>query len=44
MQVSGKNLEGVHDFRNFCKMDVSHGVVTFIREIMLVDVKECDDR
>ncbi len=26
-------MVGSHDFRNFCKMDVSNGVVTFFRQI-----------
>lgn len=33
MQAACKNLEGVHDFRNLCKMDVANGVVAFVREI-----------
>ena len=33
MQDAGKRLIGEHDFRNFCKMDVGNGVVTFIRRI-----------
>lgn len=33
MRLACKNLEGIHDFRNLCKMDVANGVVAFIREI-----------
>lgn len=30
---AGKRMMGQHDFRNFCKMDVSNGVVTFFRDL-----------
>lgn len=30
---AGKRMLGSHDFRNFCKMDVSNGVVTFFRNM-----------
>ncbi len=33
MKEGCKHLEGIHDFRNLCKMDVANGVVSFIREI-----------
>lgn len=33
MQDAGKRFIGEHDFRNFCKMDVGNGVVTFFRRI-----------
>ncbi|KAG4074308.1 hypothetical protein HA402_008717 [Bradysia odoriphaga] len=33
MKEGCSHLEGVHDFRNLCKMDVANGVVTFVREI-----------
>lgn len=33
MKEGCKHLEGIHDFRNLCKMDVANGVVTFVREI-----------
>ena len=33
MQQAAKRLIGEHDFRNFCKMDVGNGVVTFFRRI-----------
>ncbi|XP_019625002.1 PREDICTED: tRNA pseudouridine(38/39) synthase-like [Branchiostoma belcheri] len=34
MHLAAQKLVGEHDFRNFCKMDVANGVVTFIRRIM----------
>lgn len=33
MKEACTHLEGIHDFRNLCKMDVANGVVSFIREI-----------
>ncbi len=33
MREAGKKLVGEHDYRNFCKMDVGNGVVTFFRRI-----------
>lgn len=38
MQKACKNLEGIHDFRNLCKMDVANGVVAFIREIKSAEI------
>lgn len=40
MQEACKYLEGIHDFRNLCKMDVGNGVVTFDRELRSVRVVE----
>ena len=34
---AGKLLLGSHDFRNFCKMDVAHGVVEYTRNLTLVE-------
>ncbi|KAI8480908.1 tRNA pseudouridine synthase 3 [Branchiostoma belcheri] len=34
MHLAAQKLVGEHDFRNFCKMDVANGVVTFIRRII----------
>lgn len=42
MNEAGKRLIGSHDFRNFCKMDVSNGVVTFFRQINNVQCKVLD--
>lgn len=33
MKDAGKRLVGEKDYRNFCKMDVANGVVTFFRRI-----------
>lgn len=33
MKEGCTHLEGIHDFRNLCKMDVANGVVNFMREI-----------
>lgn len=38
MERGAQNLLGVHDFRNFCKMDVANGVVTFTRSIDYVRI------
>lgn len=38
MQEACKYLEGIHDFRNLCKMDVGNGVVTFDRELRCVRI------
>ena len=39
MQEACNNLVGSHDFRNFCKMDVGNGVVTYIRRLDHVQIK-----
>ena len=39
MQEAGERLIGEHDFRNFCKMDVANGVVTFIRRINNITIR-----
>ena len=33
MSSAAQKLVGEKDYRNFCKMDVANGVVTFIRRI-----------
>nr|ACO15264.1 tRNA pseudouridine synthase 3 [Caligus clemensi] len=38
IQEAGAKLLGSHDFRNFCKMDVSNGVLTYIRRMLEVSV------
>jgi tRNA pseudouridine38/39 synthase len=38
MQAAGQKLIGAHDFRNFCKMDVRHGVIEFIRSISRISI------
>ena len=40
MQQAGKYLEGNHDFRNLCKMDVGNGVVNFMRSIDNVTIEK----
>lgn len=44
MQDACKYLIGIHDFRNLCKMDVGNGVVTFERELRVVDVIEASSK
>ena len=39
MRDAGKRLIGEKDYRNFCKMDISNGVVTFFRRIDNVHLK-----
>ena len=39
MNEAGQTLIGEHDFRNFCKMDVAHGVVNYHRRITSVEAK-----
>ncbi|XP_074619642.1 tRNA pseudouridine(38/39) synthase-like [Acropora palmata] len=34
MNIAAQKLVGKHDFRNFCKMDVANGVVTFERDLL----------
>lgn len=38
MTTATEKLIGVHDFRNFCKMDVGNGVVEFVRNIFEITV------
>lgn len=38
MREASEYLVGVHDFRNFCKMDVGNGVVEFVRNIQSVHI------
>lgn len=38
MAESSQKLIGEHDFRNFCKLDVSNGVVSCRRKILSVDI------
>jgi len=37
INAAGKLLLGSHDFRNFCKMDVAHGVVEYNRNLTRVE-------
>ena len=38
MNEGGSYLIGLHDFRNFCKMDVGNGVIDYQRRITSVTV------
>ncbi|XP_018431540.1 PREDICTED: tRNA pseudouridine(38/39) synthase-like, partial [Nanorana parkeri] len=39
MDRAARLLEGTHDFRNLCKMDVANGVVTFTRTVLSARVE-----
>lgn len=41
--MASQKLLGVHDFRNFCKMDVGNGVVEFIRNIFEINIEALVD-
>ncbi|KAI0602424.1 pseudouridine synthase [Biscogniauxia sp. FL1348] len=43
MRAAAKKFEGVHDFRNFCKVDPSKGNLNFERRIFEADVVEVPD-
>lgn len=38
MRSACKMLIGTHDFRNFCKMDVNNGVLSYMRSIYDTDI------
>ena len=40
MQDGAKRFEGIHDFRNFCKVDPSKQIDKFVRDIFLSDIVE----
>ena len=40
MRTAAKKLMGLHDFRNFCRVDASKQLTTFERRITHVDVEE----
>jgi tRNA pseudouridine(38-40) synthase len=42
MRAAAKLFIGVHDFRNFCKMDIAGGVTNFKRKIMSVTISPAD--
>ncbi|XP_070548897.1 tRNA pseudouridine(38/39) synthase-like isoform X2 [Ptychodera flava] len=44
MKTGLQKLVGLHDYRNFCKMDVANGVINFVRRIMSADIKDLDTR
>lgn len=39
MQEACNNFVGLHDFRNFCKTDVAHGVINFDRRLLVAEIK-----
>eukprot|EP00079_Xenopus_tropicalis_P029983 XP_012825700.1 PREDICTED: tRNA pseudouridine(38/39) synthase isoform X2 [Xenopus tropicalis] len=39
MDKAARLLEGTHDFRNLCKMDVANGVMNFIRTVLSARVE-----
>ncbi|KAI1498055.1 pseudouridine synthase [Biscogniauxia marginata] len=43
MRAAAKRFEGLHDFRNFCKIDASKNIVNFERRIFEADVVEVPD-
>ncbi|CAI8040965.1 tRNA pseudouridine(38/39) synthase [Geodia barretti] len=43
MREAAQKLVGEHDFRNFCRMDISGGVTNFRRRILSIDVNELSD-
>ncbi|ETI25647.1 tRNA pseudouridine(38-40) synthase [Cladophialophora carrionii CBS 160.54] len=42
MKIAANKLEGVHDFRNFCKIDASKQMSSCVRRITYCDVVEWD--
>lgn len=42
MRKAAKMFEGVHDFRNFCKVDPSKQITNFVRRIFEADIVEVD--
>ncbi len=43
MRKAAKLFEGLHDFRNFCKVDPSKQIANFERRIFYADIEEVDD-
>ncbi|RYO82305.1 hypothetical protein DL764_009628 [Monosporascus ibericus] len=43
MRAAAKKFEGLHDFRNFCKVDASKQITNFDRRIFESDVVEVED-
>ena len=43
LRSASQRLLGENDFRNFCKMDVAHGVVNYNRSISAVEAKALDE-
>ncbi|KAM0325396.1 hypothetical protein ACHAQA_007382 [Verticillium albo-atrum] len=43
MRAAAKKFEGLHDFRNFCKVDGSKQLTNFMRRMFEADIVEVDD-
>lgn len=43
MREAAKHFEGLHDFRNFCKVDGGKQISNFERRIFYADIEEVDD-
>ncbi|ESZ97330.1 hypothetical protein SBOR_2293 [Sclerotinia borealis F-4128] len=43
MREAAKSFEGLHDFRNFCKVDPGKQLTNFERRIFFADIEEVDD-
>jgi tRNA pseudouridine38/39 synthase len=43
MREAAKLFEGLHDFRNFCKIDPGKQIMNFERRIFFADIEEVDD-
>lgn len=39
MRKAARKLQGEHDYRNFCKMDINNGVTNYTRRIMSFTVE-----
>ena len=39
MQAAAKKLEGLHDFRNMCKVDASKQITTFERRVFQASIQ-----
>ncbi|OJZ89351.1 hypothetical protein ASPFODRAFT_42552 [Aspergillus luchuensis CBS 106.47] len=44
MRKAAKYFEGTHDFRNFCKLDVTKQIESFYRDIFRADIELLDAR
>lgn len=44
MRKAAKHFEGVHDFRNFCKLDTTKQIDNFVRRIYHSDIELVDPR
>lgn len=44
MREGAKHLEGLHDFRNLCKLDTSKQINNFVRRIFYADIEPVDPK